>query len=27
MMTLLPAIEKETRPQPDSTVIWLHGLG
>lgn len=26
-MTLLPAIEKETRPRPDSTVIWLHGLG
>ena len=26
-MTLLPAIELETRPQPDSAVIWLHGLG
>lgn len=26
-MTLLPAIEMETRPQPDSAVIWLHGLG
>ncbi len=26
-MTLLPAIELETRPTPDSTVIWLHGLG
>jgi phospholipase/carboxylesterase len=26
-MTLLPAIELETRPNPDSTVIWLHGLG
>ncbi|HBG21155.1 MAG TPA: carboxylesterase [Desulfobulbaceae bacterium] len=26
-MPLLPAIEKETRPSPDSTVIWLHGLG
>ena len=26
-MTLLPAIELETRPQPDSSVIWLHGLG
>jgi phospholipase/carboxylesterase len=26
-MTLLPAIEKETHPHPDSTVIWLHGLG
>ncbi|MBB5349300.1 carboxylesterase [Desulfoprunum benzoelyticum] len=26
-MTLLPAIEKETSPSPDSTVIWLHGLG
>jgi phospholipase/carboxylesterase len=27
IMTLLPAIERETRPKPDSTVIWLHGLG
>jgi len=26
-MTLLPAIELETRPKPDSAVIWLHGLG
>ena len=26
-MTLLPAIEKETSARPDSTVIWLHGLG
>lgn len=26
-MSLLPAIEHETRPSPDSTVIWLHGLG
>lgn len=26
-MTLLPAIELDTRPEPDSTVIWLHGLG
>lgn len=26
-MTLLPAIEQETRPNPDATVIWLHGLG
>lgn len=26
-MTLLPAIELETRPNPDSSVIWLHGLG
>jgi phospholipase/carboxylesterase len=26
-MTLLPAIEKETNAHPDSTVIWLHGLG
>ena len=26
-MTLLPAIEQETRPKPDSAVIWLHGLG
>ena len=24
---LLPAIEIETGPQPDATVIWLHGLG
>ncbi len=26
-MSLLPAIELETSPTPDSTVIWLHGLG
>lgn len=26
-MPLLPAIELETNKQPDSTVIWLHGLG
>ncbi len=26
-MQLLPAIELETSPTPDSTVIWLHGLG
>ncbi|MGB3212111.1 MAG: dienelactone hydrolase family protein [Desulforhopalus sp.] len=26
-MSLLPAIETETHPNPDSTVIWLHGLG
>ncbi|MGD9947881.1 MAG: alpha/beta hydrolase [Desulfobulbus sp.] len=26
-MKLLPAIEQETRPNPDATVIWLHGLG
>ncbi|TKB25615.1 carboxylesterase [Desulfopila sp. IMCC35006] len=26
-MSLLPAIELETTPAPDSTVIWLHGLG
>ena len=26
-MVLLPAIEKETRPHPDASVIWLHGLG
>lgn len=26
-MPLLPAIEHETSPNPDSTVIWLHGLG
>jgi phospholipase/carboxylesterase len=24
---LLPAIEIETGPKPDATVIWLHGLG
>lgn len=26
-MNLLPSIEQETRPNPDATVIWLHGLG
>ena len=26
-MPLLPAIEKETGPQPTTAVIWLHGLG
>ena len=26
-MPLLPAIELKTSPNPDSTVIWLHGLG
>lgn len=26
-MQLLPAIEKETGPDPDAAVIWLHGLG
>lgn len=26
-MSFLPAIERETNPHPDSTVIWLHGLG
>lgn len=26
-MPLLPAIELETSTNPDSTVIWLHGLG
>lgn len=26
-MNLLPAIEFETNPNPDCTVIWLHGLG
>lgn len=26
-MPLLPAIEQETGPNPDSAVIWLHGLG
>lgn len=27
MMNLLPALEKETRANPDAAVIWLHGLG
>jgi phospholipase/carboxylesterase len=26
-MSLLPAIEQETRKNPDASVIWLHGLG
>jgi len=26
-MPLLPAIEYETQPNPDASVIWLHGLG
>ena len=26
-MPLLPAVEHETRPNPDAAVIWLHGLG
>ena len=26
-MELLPAIEFETQPEPDASVIWLHGLG
>lgn len=26
-MQLLPAIEKETGPDPDAAVTWLHGLG
>jgi phospholipase/carboxylesterase len=24
---LLPCIEMETRPSPDASVVWLHGLG
>jgi phospholipase/carboxylesterase len=24
---ILPAVEIETRPNPDSAVIWMHGLG
>ena len=27
MAELLPAIEIETAPKPDASVIWLHGLG
>ncbi|MEP7329342.1 MAG: alpha/beta fold hydrolase [Betaproteobacteria bacterium] len=27
MSTLLEAIEIETAPHPDATVIWMHGLG
>src|SRR5678815_1552807 len=27
MPELLPAIEIETAPNPDASVIWLHGLG
>ena len=26
-MSFLPAIEQETRSNPDASVIWLHGLG
>lgn len=26
-MSLLPHIEKETGPNPDAAIIWLHGLG
>ncbi len=26
-MTLLPAIEQLTNPEPDASIIWLHGLG
>lgn len=26
-MSLLPAVELETRSNPDAAVIWLHGLG
>ena len=26
-MTLLPAVEHTTHPEPDASVIWLHGLG
>ena len=26
-MAILPAIENETCPAPDSAIIWLHGLG
>lgn len=26
-MALLPAVELQTRPNPDAAVIWLHGLG
>ena len=27
IMSLLPAIEYETKENPDASVIWLHGLG
>ena len=27
MTTLLPHIEVETQPNPDASIIWLHGLG
>jgi phospholipase/carboxylesterase len=27
IMEILPAIEEETRSNPDASVIWLHGLG
>merc|ERR1711879_731574 len=26
-MSLLPAIEQTTDPNPDAAIIWLHGLG
>lgn len=26
-MSLLPAIEQVTHPEPDAAIIWLHGLG
>ncbi|MBW1634995.1 MAG: dienelactone hydrolase family protein [Deltaproteobacteria bacterium] len=26
-MPLLPAVEQETGPDPDASIIWLHGLG
>jgi len=27
MSSLLPAIELETAPNPDASIIWMHGLG
>lgn len=27
MIRLLPHVEVETRPNPDASIIWLHGLG
>ena len=27
LMKLLPAIEIETKDNPDTSIIWLHGLG
>ena len=27
MTQLLPHIEVETNPNPDASIIWLHGLG